>query len=389
MSKEVVIIGAGITGITAAYLLKTFDPDCSVCLIDAGPGPDLKDGTSLISSHFGATLGNACDARQFTGTEGLSFQNPVHTKLLYLDANEPPGWRTIPEENLTDREKAWRQECVDRCERNVSPTFNPYDDMYSALNYGGMNAWEFLAFLDEALQGFRISTGHVYVAFETEEEFEADFESESRFNPLNSEVESRVFSAERKVLNDHLEGNFAVDQIHEQLLRVPGSAWRIKSIWRYFYSTLKNSSNVEFIWNSPIEELSQLPTAPTYIWAAGTAYALPDIYREHGRVQGIGGWWLSIPNAGFKVPFKISAPQPAGYINFTPDGSSVHICGGFGWVGERPYAESERLLQPCKAHVLSQLSRFLKISKQQLEAFGAGRLHQADDANWTPGREGY
>jgi len=373
MPQSAVIVGAGITGLTCAYVLNFFNPKLSITLIDAGPEPQFAPENTFLKGHSGATLGHGRDSRHFTGTEGLSFQNPVHTKLLYESASEKSaGWRTIPEKELTTREKRWRQECVSRYQQHVTPNYNPYDEMYAALNYGGMEAWTFLASLDDELAKFRISSNYVYVAFEDEQAMRADFDSESHFNPFNSDGKSRVLLAETDVLHDRLAKALAIDKIYPKLLRVPGTSWRIQSAWKHFYGLLREKSNVTFKWDSQIAKAKDLPTASDYVWAAGSTHTAPDIYKEHGRVQGIGGWWLSIPNQGFKAPFKISAPQPSGYINFTPDGKFLHISGGFGWVGEREFQEACELLKPTEEHFLEHLSLFLKIPKATLKGYGTG-----------------
>ena len=295
MPQRVVIVGAGITGLTCAYVLNLFSPKLAITLIDAGPEPQFASENTFLKGHFGATLGHGRDSRHFTGTEGLSFQNPVHTKLLYESANEQSaGWRTIQEKDLTIREKRWRQECVDRYQKHVTPKYNPYDDMYALLNYGGMEAWSFLASLDSALARFRISSDYVYVAFEDEHAIQSDFESESHFNPFNSVIKSRIFLAKTNVLHDRLAKVFATNRIYPKLLRVPGSSWRIQSVWKHFYELLREKSNVTFKWDSPITRVKLLPNASVYVWATGSTHTAPDIYKDNGRVQGIGGIWLSI-----------------------------------------------------------------------------------------------
>lgn len=371
--SQVIIVGAGITGLTCAYALNFFNPKLSITVIDAGPEPQFDSGEAFLKGHFGATLGHGRDSRHFTGTEGLSFQNPLHTKLLYEIANkQSSGWCTIPEKNLTIREKLWRKECVDRYQKLVTPGHNPYDDMYAVLNYGGLEAWSFLASIDSDLAKFRMSSDYVYVAFEDEQAMRADFESESRLNPFNSDVKSRVSLVEMNVLHDKPGKVLATDRIYPKLLRVPGASWRIQSVWKHFYSLLLKKSSVTFKWDILVESAKLLPDASVYIWAAGSTHKSPDIYTDHGRVQGIGGWWLSIPNQGFRAPFKISAPQPSGYINFTPDGKLMHISGGFGWVGERGFQESSELLKPTKEHLIKHLSLFLKVPKATLKGYGAG-----------------
>ncbi len=357
MKQSVTIIGAGITGLTIAHVLNHLDPSLRINLIDAGAEPEFGRGDN--NNHHGATLGRGRDARHFTGTEGLSFQNPVHTKLLFESAGpRSPGWLTMPESSLSAREKHWRDECLDRFKQHVTPEHNPYDQMYTALNYGGMAAWELLARLDPAIRGYRLGEDHVLVAFENDQTLQADFETESSFNPFQPDDPVMIVDA-RSALGGQVSLDFG--QIAPKLLKVPGSAWRIQSIWRYYYQRLVSLPNVQFEWSKVIEKADQLPDSDYYVWAAGPSYATPQIYSDHGRVQGIGGWWLSLPNPGIKVPIKFSAPQPTGYINITPEGDAIHISGGFGWVGERSFDESERLLAQSRKHFLYQVGRLFGV----------------------------
>ncbi len=371
MKRKIVIIGAGISGITTAYILHYLDPACDLTIIDAGPEPTSFGESNKTNDHHGATLGNARDARHFTGTEGLSFQNSVHTELLFKKSNEnSDGWQTISEDKLTTREKHWRQECIDRYKSHVTSEHNPYDYMYTQLNYGGMASWEWLSLLQPELANFRISKKHIYVAFSNKEELLKDLESETTFNPFQAQDLVSLVSINK--IHKNPADVIALREIASKLLQLPGTAWRIQSLWKYFYSFLQKQPNIKFIWNSPVNSTSSLPNADVYVWAAGTSYTIPEIYTQYSRVEGIGGWWLTIPNPGFRAPFKFSAPQPSGYINFTPIGNELHISGGFGWVGEREYKEAEQLLQSTKNHFLKDVARFLNMPESALNNLNSG-----------------
>jgi|GEM_PF-2260119 len=369
MAKPIVIIGAGITGIVTGYLLQKLDPDVELAFYDAGPEPTFPHAG--VINHYGATLGHSRDARHFTGTEGLSFQNPVHTELLFeMASSDGAGWQAIPEDDLTDRERNWREECLDRYRRHVKPEYNPYDAMYTALNYGGMAGWDLLAALNPELLKFKVSDNGVHVAFGSMQEMQADLKSETTFNPWQATDTVQIASLES--ITPRAAELLQVQTIHPQLLRVPGQAWKIKSLWQYVYKELSAKPTVRFHWGTPITTLGSLPAAEAYVWAAGSAYVTPDIYVKHGRVQGIGGWWTTLPNPGFTAPFKFSAPQPSGYINFTPVDDVLHISGGFSWVGEREYSEAEQLLQPAKEQFIKALASFLTMPEQQIRQSNFG-----------------
>jgi hypothetical protein len=311
MVKSVTIVGAGITGVVTGYLLQKLNPDIELTFYDAGPEP-LSSGTVSTMNHYGATLGHSRDSRHFTGTEGLSFQNPVHTELLFQMASDhEPGWQTIPESELTERERRWREECLDRYNRHVKPEHNPYDVMYTTLNYGGMAGWDLLAAFNPGLAEFKLPNNDVYVTFKNSQEMQADLRSETAFNPWQAADAVRLVPLEN--IAPKPAELLQLQAIHPQLLRVPGQAWKIKSLWQHLYKELSVKSMVQFYWDAPVTTLKSLPGADAYVWAAGSAYVTPDMYVKHGRVQGIGGWWTTLLNPGFTAPFKFSAPQPSGY----------------------------------------------------------------------------
>jgi hypothetical protein len=358
MPKKVIIIGAGLTGLVTGYVLNKFGNIGSITFVDAAPSPKESTDT-FFEGHTGATLGHGCDARHFTGTEGLSLQNPVHTKLLF-ESSSSGGWCSIEESGLTEREKAWREECIERY-KTANPSKIPYDDTYTILNYAGMESWNLLRSLDQTLDEFLISPRDIYVAFQTKEAMQNDFESESSFNRLKNDNISIV---EQGILGAPIHAT------HSELLRVPGSTWRIQSVWKYFYRKLSNEPNVHFEWNRMIEE--ELPDGDAYVWAIGSTHNVPELYRKKSRVQGLGGAWIQIKNPGFKESFKISAPHPSGYINFTPDGEVLSISGGFGWIGERNFQEAEKLLKPVEQKLIEHVSMFLAIPKDELKKHARG-----------------
>jgi hypothetical protein len=328
-------------------------------IFDAGPEPHFRNGSGRLNGHYGATLGHSRDARQFTGTEGLSFQNPIHTRLLFEQAGgDTQGMLTIPEAQLTKREKRWRDECLLRFKRDVKPGDNPYDRMYVALNYGGLAAWDWLVHAKPELAKSRLSHEGVFVAVSNSADLNRIFELEKRLNPF-----SDILPVERRNIGDIYQGsNTSARRITAGgLVKVPGSSWAIQSLWKNIYTTLSRQKNIEFHWNTPVAKRVDLPHSDAYIWAAGMGYDTPDLYTDHGRVQGIGGWWFTVPNPGFTRPFKFVAPQPCGVINLTPSGKNLYVSGGFGWVGERSYKEARELLEPIKNHFVREASAFLRI----------------------------
>ena len=217
-----------------------------------------------------------------------------------------------------------------------------------------MEIWNFLKRIDKKLNDFCISKDWVYVFFQSKDALMADFESESRFDPLK-----------RVSLVKH--DNFSQNQIYPKCLRLAGSAWRIKSLGFYILSELESDQKVKIIWHKTVKNISNIPKSDVIIWTVGTTHLLPDIYSKYCRIQGIPGCWLTIPNKGFNTPFKVSLPQPSGYINVTPDGDLLHISGGFGWTGELNFYQSAALMEPVKQHFLKQIAMLFKIPINRLK----------------------
>lgn len=360
MPNHTVIIGAGITGLITAQLLHLLDPDMKLSLFDAGPEPRFRNGSGRLNGHYGATLGHSRDARQFTGTEGLSFQNPIHARLLFeLAGSDTQGMLTIAEDQLTARERKWREECLLRFTRDVKPEDNPYDRMYTALNYGGMAAWGWLVDVMPELARNRLSDKGIYIALSTLEEVRRTLEFEKNLNPFQNTYPVKHYTPGHLYKGPK---QSSPEGVVSGLVKVPGSSWAIQSLWTDMYKSLSQQKNIEFNWDSPITKRRDLPPGDAYVWAAGIGYDTPDLYRDHGRVQGVGGWWLTVPNPGYTAPFKFVAPQPCGVINLTPNGKSLYVSGGFGWVGERPYEEAKKFLEPIKEHFMRAASSLLHLN---------------------------
>jgi hypothetical protein len=353
MNKKITIIGAGIVGIMAAYFIRKLLPDTNVTIIDAGGDPRIE------ADLYSTTFGQGRDARQVTISESLSYQNPVHTKALTLGANEDPnnpGWRLIDEDKLNESEKKWRKEAIDRYKKIGHTNINEYDLAHTKLNHAGLTLWKFLKKKDKKLEDFCISQDFVYVLFQNKDNFSADLASESSFDPTISEFNVSTFTK-----------NFGLESIYPKGLRVAGSAWKIKSLGKYLLNELEKDEKVKIVWHQIVKSISDIPLSNSYIWAVGTTHALPDIYKENCAIQGIAGCWITIPNEGFKKPFKISLPQPSGYINCTPIGNEIYISGGFGWTGELSFYEAMQKMDPIKNHLLEQISFIFKIPLKDLQ----------------------
>lgn len=362
MKKNIVIVGSGITGILTAYVITQLKDSVNIHLIDAGPDP-LVEYSREKNNHYGTTLGKSRGVRHLTGTEGLSFQNPIHTELIRKPAaKDRTGWQAIPNNELTIREELWRNELELSYSKLVPPGQNPFDQIYTTLNYAGMLGWKLLKTWAKTFNA-NIQHENIGVVLSTSEELRYEYASETFYN-LDSEN-----SIELKNLSSYHEKAstiFKLENISNQILQVPGSTIDVKKVWSDLYAHLRSKKEVKFSWDSQIINQQDLPDADSYIWTAGVGYATPDIYRASSKVQGVGGCWATINNPGITSPFKFSAPQPSGFLNFTPENNFLHISGGFGWTGERTFPESELLLNSVKTNFLKSIQKILNLSESEL-----------------------
>lgn len=359
-NESVSIIGSGIVGLMTATMIRRLLPELVINIYDAGDDPRSS------SKVLGTTFGQGRDARHFTGSESLSFQNPVHARAMRLAPGENKkwaGWRLIPEKNLTYNERRWRSDSTHRFVAIGHDELNFYDDLHAQFNYAGIAMWTILQKQMKYISNYKISDGPASVYFLTKNNFDDDLNSEIDFLQRFGSRKERVTTIDSSDYNSHFKKLAKKGYIFPKALKLPGSSWRIRSLGLKLLEDLENQG-VILHWNTEITE-SKNVEGEVVIWTVGTTHKVPDIYKKHSLIQGIAGCWITIPNPGFTKPFKISVPQPTGYINFTPDQDVINISGGFGWVGERSYSEAVKLMEPISDHLKQMVSKHfgVKIKK--------------------------
>jgi hypothetical protein len=357
--KSLSIIGSGIVGLVTATMIKQMVPELDINIFDAGGDPRK-------SSVVGTTFGQGRDARHFSGSESLSFQNPIHARAMRLypgQSKKWAGWRLIPESELTTNERRWRSNSTHRFVDIGHENLNFYDDLHAQFNYAGIGLWKVLGKQHKYISKYKISDGPMSVYFLTKNNFDDDVISETDFLQQFGPESGQVKVLKGTNYSVHFKKLAKKKYIFPKALQLPGASWRIRSLGLKLIDDLENQG-VIFHWNKEINDTDKL-NDEVVIWTVGTTHKVPEIYKKHTLIQGIAGCWITIPNRGFTKPFKISVPQPTGYINFTPDGEVIHISGGFGWVGERPYSEAIELMEPIIKHFKQMVSRYfgVKIKK--------------------------
>lgn len=357
--KYISIIGSGIVGLVTAITIKQILPESVINIYDAGGDPRKN-------SVVGTTFGQGRDARHFSGSESLSFQNPVHTRAMRLypgQSKKWAGWRLIPESELTANERRWRSDSTHRFIDIGHENLNFYDDLHAQMNYAGIALWKVLEKQYKYISKHKISDGPMSAYFLTKNNFDDDEASETDFLRRFGSKNEQVNIIKSTDYNTHFKKLAKKRYIFSKALQLPGSSWRIRSLGFKLISDLEKKG-VIFHWNKEIYKTNQI-SDEVIIWTVGTTHKVPEIYKKYSLVQGIAGCWITIPNRGFIKPFKISVPQPTGYINFTPDEEVIHVSGGFGWVGERSYYESIKLMEPVSGHFKQMVGKYfgVKIKK--------------------------
>jgi glycine/D-amino acid oxidase-like deaminating enzyme len=339
MKKNVAVVGAGINGLLTAFLISEKYPGTNIDIYDA------EDRPNLTAKHTGVTHGSK-DALHVTGSESIGFESSVHKDAL---RNSPEhidrGWLLKNENDLTDAEKKWRNKFEATYMGKAG--LNELDFAHAKLNYRGLAAWQNLAKKYPFIKSHIISTDGVDVYFRNKNDFDDDVIMETEFC-------KRYYSG-GKVKQA---ANQVFENLYSKKLTVPGISIRVMSLTLELLLRLEKQLNVHFHWKEAVKNASQL-TSEIVVWTAGVTHEQPAEYSEH-NVQGIVGFWITVSNHGYNRPFKIATPTPSAYINFTPDGSDLHVSGGFGWTGEHTEAKLiKSLAKPTAEHFINQVNMYL------------------------------
>src|SRR5579871_1504289 len=360
MPDRIVVVGSGICGLTAAYLLIRSCKTAHVTVIDAG-SPATPDSVQPTCPG-GATFGAGLDARHFTGSEGISLRTSgIESALRTVPWAPAPGgvesecfaWLCVNRE-LSNPESDWREDYPP----DIGADPDPLDASHVLLNYGGMAAWNRLKAVDPSLETHCIDDDGVLVFFEAGDRIKDDFNMEQGFEQAATGA-STVCYVDASQVGSAGGATLVESGLDRRALLVPGSSWRIRSLGQHLLNYLAGSGRVEFRWGVRVEHAADLPQCDAVIWTTGSSVVTPEPLRRISRVQGLAGFWMSLPNHGFERPFKICAPQPSAYINFTPDGDSLLVSGGFAWVGRMSLEEVSELSLPAKAWLVRHIEEYL------------------------------
>jgi hypothetical protein len=339
MVKTVAVVGAGINGLLAAFLITENYPDLHVNVYDADKHP------SNTTDHKSVTHGSK-DARHITGSESIGFESSIHKDALRNHPkHDTAGWLLKDDGELTPKELQWRR--MFETTYAGSGVLNDLDFAHAELNYKGLMAWNELAKKYPFIGSHIITNDGVDVYFQDQTAFEDDLAMETEFC-------RRYFRSEQVQAAQ----NETFASLYSKKLVVPGITIRVKSLAIDLLNRLEGSKKVRFHWEETVKSAAQLQD-DVVIWTSGITHVQPVEYQTHG-VQGIVGCWVTIPNQGYAKPFKIAASAPSAYINFTPDNNDLHISGGFGWTGEYTDISTVRTIaKPVAEHFVEQINHYL------------------------------
>lgn len=339
MLRSVAVVGAGINGLLTAFLVSEHYPYLQVDVYDAEERPSNAD------NHKGVTYGSR-DARHITGSESIGYENSIHKNALRnTPKHEVAGWLLKNEANLRPVEKQWRE----KFEATFigSDGLNELDFAHAELNYRGLAAWDGLIRKYPFISAHVLTRNGVDVYFTDAATFNDDLVMETEFC-------QRYFRGGKVQAKQ----NDELTSLYSKKLIVPGLTIRVRSLANDLLNRLETDKNIRLHWDSTIENGDELKNQ-IIIWTAGVTHIQTTEYQEH-NVEGIVGCWVTIPNRGYSQPFKIAAPAPSAYMNFTPDETQLHVSGGFGWTGV--YTEAsivKEIAVPMAKHFVGQINKYL------------------------------
>jgi glycine/D-amino acid oxidase-like deaminating enzyme len=349
-SRTLSIIGAGIVGLMIAYKARIEWPDRIIKLFDAGPDPNSPADASIPS---GATW-SGLDARHISITETGPWTSGSRLELI-----ERPsvlgGWNCLAGSNISGRERRWLKEF--QAIARDPHVHNKNNDIVVLRNKSGINSWAELNLQNADLFCPTSTLGLLPIVCTNKEDLLSEHAAEFGFDPKSvtdpvTALPPQLMPLEPKLADGTLYGSF----------QVAGTAYSVKTLCRRLIQWLQQRS-VDFHWYEKIDydSTDRLPVPDgDVVWAAGVSTGATRFMSENNiLLQGVVGCWIALQNSGFEHPFKVLAAEPVNFINCTPMGPVLLTSGGYGWVGERPYADAVSLAKPIADAMVSEVSRLL------------------------------
>jgi glycine/D-amino acid oxidase-like deaminating enzyme len=342
------IVGAGIVGLMAALETRKRGLWTDVCVVDAGPDPR---SIPFNTTSAGATY-SGLDARHVSLTETGPWTSAGREKLIRRPAQDG-GWCCISQTDLNDDENAWLDE-FQRISRDPDVHVRNSAVVFE-INRAGMQGWKELAF--DGLVPMAAPPDTMTIVCREDGDLISEHAGEVALDPHIVSEPTPTLPADVAQLRDSVGGVVAGSFV------VTGNAYYAKTLCCQLLSRLE-SDGVTFLWNTRIPSVAEAArygrnsnVADGVIWAAGVSVGGGRELLAHGlMLQGVAGAWTTIENPGFLRPFKVLGAEPTNFINCTPQGESLVLSGGYGFVGQRPLSEARRLAQPILGAFLREVA---------------------------------
>jgi glycine/D-amino acid oxidase-like deaminating enzyme len=363
---DVVVVGGGIVGLTTALLLRMRGRR-RILVVDAAPA-DRAD-TDLQGTTFGGANG-----RHLSATETLPQAVADRAGIL----TRPPaqgGWRLRGPGSLSPTETAWAEAFERRADRpGLHATAQ---ELVIALNRLGLRGWEHLFDRDGAdwLGGLRRDArlARIYLG---DAELDAGERLQRAAGPGAVRLEPAALARDWPGLGRAVPSPGGGVREIAGAVEVDGYAVNIHDVAAALAGRLAGLG-VEVRANTRVDRLEPGPArgggadgedldgagdgmrsgrgsgvllrlddgralgADRVVVTAGgrdLVRLLGAAWPGAGAVTQLLGLSLTLPNPGLRRPAKIHAGDPLGVMNVTlsPDGSLIHVSGGFGYLGLAP-----------------------------------------------------
>jgi FAD dependent oxidoreductase. len=352
------IIGAGIVGLMIAYKSIRQNPTRDVTVFDEGPDPRAQERSH---HHFGATY-SGMDARHISVTEtGPWTWEHRHDRIIQPATDA--GWNCLSGESLTSNEQSWLEE-FQRLARSRDLHNANYEAVMD-INKAGLQEWAELA--AELPDVFRPTddSGYLPIVCTNPDDLNGERQDESELDRTNvsqatTALQEGIEALERRLKDGTIYGSFLV----------AGTAYNVCTLCTKLIGWLEQH-DVCFHWETRVDiaDDHHLPVPDGYvIFAAGVSTSSTKLLARQGvLLQGVVGCWVSIPNPGYRRPFKVLGIEPVNFINATPYDNSLLLSGGYGWVGERTYSEALTLGQPIADAFAREVTKYFLEAGRSLD----------------------
>jgi|GEM_PF-2747677 len=331
---EVIVIGSGIVGLMCAYQLEK--AGFSVTVFDAGPDPTSGN---YDRSKAGTTFRGG-NARHISATETCPHATASRSGIIYKPTWQG-GWLAKDPAFLTPSETKWMADF--EYFTTQSSLIDNYMDDTAYVNNLGKKLWKKLKRENRDLFKNTGVKHRVSVFFLDQKTFESEADFEDKYNPSVRRLYPKNIKKTYPGLEYACQKGIIAGGIEEDCIAINAIDFCVNVI-QYL-----KAKGVEFRWGERVVEITtaqdskvirlvterqEAINAEYYVISTGYfSQNLVSNTKCAGKIMGVTGVWIHIPNPDFKGSFKIDAPEPTGYINATLKDKTLAVSGGYGFIG--------------------------------------------------------